>query len=70
MKFEEWFKEEFGEWPSRKPLWELAQDYMDAERVYLKLKSLYDAKVKMEERFRVARYAWNVKDEDKDEKDG
>jgi len=68
MKFEEWFKAQFGEWPSKRPLWELAQDYEDAKRVFLVLKEIHDKQVKIEEQYRVARYAWNVQDKDKYEK--
>ena len=66
MKFEEWFKKQFGEL-STKPTWELRQDYEDAERVYLALKEVHDKQIEMEDRYKAAGHAWNVKDEDKDE---
>jgi len=66
MKFEEWFQRQFGDL-STKPTWELRQDYEDAERVYLALKEVHDKQVRMEDLYKAARYAWNVKDEDKDE---
>ena len=67
MKFEEWFKTQYGDWPSDRPLWELRQDYEGAEARYLALKAIYDKQSAMEVRFLVARKAWAVKGEMKDE---
>ena len=67
MRFEEWFKNQFGDWPSDRPLWELRQDYEGAEAKYLALKLIHDKQVKMEVCFLAARKAWDAKEEAKDE---
>jgi len=67
MEFNEWFKKQFGDWPSDRPLWELRQDYEGAEAKYLALKAIHDKQVKMEVRFLAARKAWTVKEEVKND---
>lgn len=65
MRFREWFENQFGERPSRKPQWELMAEFEDLQAKANMHQALLDSCIEWDKKATAAQYAWNIKEEDK-----